>query len=82
MEKQRKIYVTPITIHITQHTETHLLAGTYIEPGWKNETYDGEFDAKGFFGEWDENYFSGEWDENYFWTTDIDEGYKKMFDYK
>ena len=73
MEKQRKIYVTPITIHITQHTETHLLAGTYIEPGWKNETYDGEFDAKGFFGEWDENYF---------WTTDIDEGYKKMFDYK
>ena len=82
MEKQRKIYVTPITIHITQHTETHLLAGTYIKPGWTDGTHDGGFDAKGFFGEWDENYFSGEWDENYFWTSDIDEGYKKMFDYK
>ena len=76
MEKQRKIYVTPITIHITQHTETHLLAGTYIEPGWTDETHGthgGGFDAKGFFGEWDENYF---------WASDIDEGYKKMFDYK
>ena len=82
MEKQRKIYVTPITRHITQHTETHLLAGTFIEPTWTDETHNGEFDAKGFFGEWDENYFSGEWDENFFWTTDIDEGYKKMFDYK
>lgn len=83
MEKQRKIYVTPITIHITQHTETHLLAGTYIDPEYNiNETHNGGFDAKGFFGEWDENYFSGEWDENYFWTTDIDEGYKKMLDYK
>ena len=73
MEKQRKIYVTPITRHITQHTETHLLAGTWIEPTWTGGTHDEEFDAKGFFGEWDENYF---------WTSDIDEGYKKMFDYK
>ncbi len=74
MEKQRKIYVTPITRHITQHTETHLLAGTFIEPRWTgDETYNGEFDAKGFFGEWDENFF---------WASDIDEGYKKMLDYK
>ena len=82
MGKQRKIYVTPITRHITQHTETHLLAGTFIEPKWKDEIYDGEFDAKGFSVEWDENFFSGEWDENFFWASDIDEGYKKMFDYK
>lgn len=73
MGKQRKIYVTPITRHITQHTETHLLAGTFIEPEWTNETYNGGFDAKGFFGEWDENFF---------WASDIDEGYKKMLDYK
>lgn len=73
MEKQRKIYITPITRHITQHTETHLLAGTWIEPEWNDETHDGEFDSK---------LFSGEWDENYFWALDIDEGYKKMFDYK
>lgn len=75
MGKQRKIYVTPITRHITQHTETHLLAGTWIEPDYwtGDETHNGVFDAKGF---------SGEWDENFFWASDIDEVYKKMFDYK
>lgn len=46
MEKQRKIYVTPITRHITQHTETHLLAGTWIEPTWTGGTHEGEFDSK------------------------------------
>lgn len=46
MKNKRKTYITPTTEHILQQTEKHLLAGTWIEPEWKDETFNGEFDAK------------------------------------